>query len=115
MRISDWSSDVCSSDLSSSDQALFASARQRWQTSVGALQDAMRVQAGVVGNIETNRTQMAALVGSSQSATGALQATPAGHQLLALQAQQLSDLTAAVAAQGRAQKDRKSTRLNSSP
>lgn len=88
---------------SSSDQALFASARQRWQTSVGALQDAMRVQAGVVGNIETNRTQMAALVGSSQSATGALQATQAGNQLLALQAQQLSDLTAAVAAQGRAQ------------
>ncbi|MBX9814009.1 MAG: P-type conjugative transfer protein TrbJ [Sphingomonas sp.] len=88
---------------SSSDQALFASARQRWQTSVGALQDAMRVQAGVVGNIETNRTQMAALLGSSQSATGALQATQAGNQLLALQAQQLSDLTAAVAAQGRAQ------------
>src|SRR3546814_16166157 len=46
---------------------------------------------------------MAALVGSSQSATGALQATQAGNQLLALQAQQLSDLTAAVAAQGRAQ------------
>lgn len=88
---------------SSSDQALFASARQRWETSVKALQDAMRVQAGVVGNLDTNRAQMSALVGASQSATGALQAAQAGNQLLALQAQQLADLTAAVAAQGRAQ------------
>ena len=40
---------------------------------------------------------------ASQSATGALQAAQAGNQLLALQAQQLADLTAAVAAQGRAQ------------
>ena len=63
----------------------------------------MRVQATVVGNIDTNRTQMSALVGASQSATGALQATQAGNQLLALQAQQLADLTAVVAANGRAQ------------
>lgn len=81
---------------------MIAAARERWQISVGALQDAMRVQAGVVGNIDTNRVQMSALIGSSQSATGALQAAQAGNQLLALQAQQLADLTAAVAAQGRA-------------
>ena len=82
---------------------LVAGARARWRQSVDALQDALRVQAGVVGNIETNRTEMAALVGSSQSAQGALQAAQAGNQILALQAQQLSDLTAVVAAQGRAQ------------
>ena len=41
----------------------------------------MRVQAGVVGNLDTNRTQMSALVTSSQGATGALQATQAGNQL----------------------------------
>jgi type IV secretion system protein TrbJ len=81
---------------------MIAGARERWQTSVAALQDALRVQAGVVGNIDTNRAQMSALIGSSQSATGALQAAQAGNQLLALQAQQLADLTAAVAAQGRA-------------
>ena len=86
-----------------SDQAMFASARDRWQTSASALQDAMRVQAGVVGNLETNRAQMSALIGSSQGATGALQATQAGNQLLALQAQQLADLTATVVAQARAQ------------
>ncbi|HZF43792.1 MAG TPA: P-type conjugative transfer protein TrbJ [Sphingomonadaceae bacterium] len=86
-----------------SNEAMLRNARERWATSVGALQDALRVQAGVVGNIDTNRAEMQALVTSSQSATGALQATQAGNQLLALQAQQLADLTAAVAAQGRAQ------------
>ena len=83
--------------------ALVADAMSRWQNTVGGLRDAMRVQAGVVGNIDTNRTQMSALVGQSQGATGALQATQAGNQLLALQAQQLADLTAVVAANGRAQ------------
>ncbi|WP_431521790.1 hypothetical protein, partial [Escherichia coli] len=36
--------------MSASDQALVAQARERWQNTVGGLQDAMRVQAGVVGN-----------------------------------------------------------------
>jgi len=91
-----------SASLSASDQQLIADARTRWQNTVGGLQDAMRVQAGVVGNIDTNRMEMSALVGQSQGATGALQATQAGNQILALQAQQLADLTAVVAADGRA-------------
>lgn len=89
--------------LSAPDQQLIADARSRWHNTVGGLQDAMRVQAGVVGNIDTNRAQMSALIGQSQGATGALQATQAGNQLLALQAQQLADLTAVIAANGRAQ------------
>jgi P-type conjugative transfer protein TrbJ len=89
--------------MSASDQQLVADARSRWQNTVGGLQDAMKVQATVVGNIDTNRTEMSRLVGASQGATGALQATQAGNQLLALQAQQLADLTAVVAANGRAQ------------
>lgn len=88
--------------LSASDQQLVADARSRWQNTVGGLQDALRVQAGVVGNIDTNRTQMSALVGQSQGATGALQATQAGNQLLALQSLQLSDLVAVISADGRA-------------
>ncbi|PZV36401.1 P-type conjugative transfer protein TrbJ [Mesorhizobium kowhaii] len=92
-----------SAALSDSDQELIAGARERWQNTVDGLQDAMRVQAGVVGNIDTNRTQMSALIGQSQGATGALQAAQAGNQLLGLQAQQLADLTAVVAANGRAQ------------
>lgn len=89
-------------DLSMTDRQLVDQARDRWGNTVGALQDAMRVQAGVVGNIDAQRTEMSALVGQSQNAVGALQATQAGNQLLALQAQQLADLTAMLAANGRA-------------
>ena len=60
-------------------------------------------QMPIVGNIDGARTTMDGLVTSSQSATGALQAAQAGNQLLALQSQQLADLTALLAAQGRAQ------------
>jgi P-type conjugative transfer protein TrbJ len=88
---------------SQSDQALIANAQARWANAVAGLQDALKVQATVVGNIDTSRTQMSALVTSSQGATGALQATQAGNQILALQSAQLADLIAAVAAQGRAQ------------
>jgi type IV secretion system protein TrbJ len=92
-----------SASLSASDAQLVTDARSRWQNTLSGLQDSMRVQAGVVGNIDGNRAEMDALVTRSQGAVGALQATQAGNQLLALQAQQLSDLTAVVAANGRAQ------------
>jgi P-type conjugative transfer protein TrbJ len=87
--------------LSATDAQLVADARDRWQNTVGGLQDAMKVQTGVVGNIDANRAEMAALVGQSQNAVGALQATQAGNQILALQSQQLSDLIAMLAANGR--------------
>ena len=88
---------------SQSSQVLISNAQSRWQNSYSATQDALRVQAGIVGNLDTNRIQTSALVTSSQGASGALQATQAGNQILALNAQQLADLTAAVAAQGRVQ------------
>lgn len=90
-------------DLSASDQALVAGAEGRWKTSVAAFEDALKVQAGAVANIDGARGAVTSLVTASQSATGALQAAQAGNQLLALQSQQLADLTAVVAAQGRAQ------------
>ncbi|MDW4497894.1 P-type conjugative transfer protein TrbJ [Sulfitobacter sp. D35] len=82
---------------------MIAGAQARWQTSVAGLEDSLKVQAGVVGNIETARAEMGALVAESQAATGALQAAQAGNQLLALQSGQIADLTAAIAAQNRAQ------------
>ncbi len=90
-------------NASLSSLALVGGAETRWRNAVGGLEDALKVQAGVVGNFGTNQTQMSALIGVSQSAAGALQATQAGNQLLALQSQQLADLTATVAAEGRAQ------------
>jgi P-type conjugative transfer protein TrbJ len=89
--------------LSGSHAAMVANADARWSDSVGAFEDAMKVQAGVVGNLGVTRQSIGTLVSASQSATGALQAAQAGNQLLALQSQQLADLTAALAAQGRAQ------------
>src|SRR6266498_3744241 len=77
--------------------------RRTWLNSLAAYQDAMRVQAGAVGNLDTTRTETDALVSSSQSAVGALQAVQAGNQLVALQTRQLADLTAVIAAQSRAQ------------
>ncbi len=88
--------------LSTSSQQLIADAQTRWQNALAAFQDAMRVQAGAVQNLDSTRTQIDALVSSSQSATGALQATQSGNQLVALQTKQLADLTAVVAAAGRA-------------
>jgi len=89
--------------MSATDRALVDNARARWEDTVAGFEDALKVQAGVVGNIEGSRNAMERIVGSSQSASGALQAAQAGNQLLALQARQLADLTAVVAAQGRAQ------------
>ena len=61
------------------------------------------VQAGVVQNLDSTRTQISALISSSQSASGALQAAQSGNQLVALQTTQLADLTAVMAAIARAQ------------
>lgn len=89
--------------LSGPQAAMVANAEARWNDSVGAFQDAMKVQAGVVGNMDGARRSIGTLVTASQSAAGALQAAQVGNQLLALQSQQLGDLAAAIAAQGRAE------------
>ena len=90
-------------DLSGSQRVMVQGAEERWRGSVAAFEDALKVQAGAVSNIEGARTAVQSLVTASQSSTGALQAAQAGNQLLALQAQQLADLTATVASLGRAQ------------
>ena len=81
---------------------LVENAEERWQDAVGGFQDALRTQATVVGNIADTCAQLGTLVGASQDAVGALQAAQAGNQLIALQTRQIADLTALVAAQGRA-------------
>ena len=90
-------------NVSASSASLIDGARQRWQNSLAALQDAMRVQAGIVQSIDTAQSEAGTLLSSSQSAVGALQASQAGNQLLALQSKQLADVTALLASQGRAQ------------
>ncbi|MBE1529854.1 P-type conjugative transfer protein TrbJ [Sphingopyxis sp. OAS728] len=89
--------------LTGSAADMVANAEARWKDSVGAFEDAMKVQAGIVSNMGGTRTSISAIVGASQSATGALQAAQAGNQLLAIQSQQITDLAAVMSAQGRAQ------------
>ena len=88
---------------STSSLQLLAGAQVRWQNSLSGFQDAMRVQAGVVQNLSATRSQINALVSSSQSASGALQAAQSGNQLIGLQTTQLADLTAVMSAIARAQ------------
>ena len=88
---------------STSSARLLADAQARWQNSLAGFQDTMRVQAGVVGNLDRTRSEIDTLVSSSQSATGALQAAQSGNQLIALQSNQLADLTAVMASIARAQ------------
>ncbi|HQV03502.1 MULTISPECIES: P-type conjugative transfer protein TrbJ [unclassified Novosphingobium] len=89
--------------LTGSQREMVQGAEERWKNSVAAFEDALKVQAGAVSNIEGARSAVQTIVTASQSATGALQAAQAGNQLLAIQSQQLADLTATVAALGRAQ------------
>jgi type IV secretion system protein TrbJ len=86
-----------------SSQQLLADAQSRWQNARAGFQDTMRVQAGVVQNLDSTRTQIDALVTASQGATGALQAAQSGNQLVAIQTKQLADLTAVMASIARAQ------------
>ena len=86
-----------------SSQQLLAAAQARWKNALTGFQDAMRVQAGAVANLSNTSAQISALVASSQSASGALQAAQSGNQLVALQTTQLSNLTAIMASIARAQ------------
>jgi P-type conjugative transfer protein TrbJ len=89
------------SSTTTSDQ-LESDAQSRWENARAGYQDAMNVQAGVVQNLAATHAQVDALVSSSQGAEGALQASQAGNQLLAIQSGQLADITSLLAAQGRA-------------
>jgi len=82
---------------------LAARADARWDAAVAGLQDALKLQAGIVGGFGDSASQMSQLVDASQDAIGGLQAAQAGNQLLALQSQQLAQLLALTAAQGRAE------------
>ncbi len=98
---------------STSSTQMLADARTRWQNARAGYQDSMNVQAGVVQNLQNAQTQISALVSSSQSASGALQATQSGNQIMGLAAQQLADLTGVIAAMARAQSLDNAGRLES--
>src|SRR3546814_10522837 len=97
MRISDWSSDVCSSDL------------QRLDNEMAAFRQTMQVQSGIVENVRDDAQTLAAIVAKSQGAEGSLQAQQATNQLLALATKQQFQLQNMMVAQFRTESlDRKS-------
>jgi P-type conjugative transfer protein TrbJ len=63
-------------------------AQTRWQTSVRALQTATQMQSQAAQNLLSDQSVLSSLVTQSQGAVGALQASQATNQLLALIARQ---------------------------
>ncbi len=86
-----------------SDQHMIDGVRHRWQDSLSTFQHALTTGAGAVQNLPGTQAETSSLLASSQSSVGILQATQAGNQLFAVQARELADLAALLAAQGRAQ------------
>jgi P-type conjugative transfer protein TrbJ len=71
-----------------SSERMAQEARERWKQGLDGLHTSMRVQAQVTQNLAQDERVLAELVQQSQAAGGALQATQATNQLLALQAKQ---------------------------
>ena len=63
-------------------------AQTRWTYSLAALQTSMRLQAQAVQNAASDQSTLSSLVSQSQSAGGALQASQATNQLIALETRQ---------------------------
>ncbi|MDO9625560.1 MAG: P-type conjugative transfer protein TrbJ [Pseudomonas sp.] len=71
-----------------SDERIAQDTHARWKQGLDGLHTAMRMQAQVAQNLAQDESVLADLVNRSQSASGALQASQATNQLLALQAKQ---------------------------
>ncbi|WP_440531313.1 P-type conjugative transfer protein TrbJ [Sphingobium abikonense] len=79
------------------------SARMRMDTARAAFEQTITVQAKVVENIASDQAALTGIVARSQSAEGALQASQATNQLLALVAKQQFQIQTLMAAQYRAE------------
>lgn len=89
------------SAATSHDQ-LNADHRARWVNSREALATAMEMHAQVRQNFQADESVLSDLIAGSQGAVGALQATQAGNQMLALQIRQLMQAQQLQIAEGRA-------------
>ena len=87
--------------LSTNDRVI--AARQRLDTAMAAYRQTMTVQAQVAENVSADAQALNAIVAKSQGAEGALQASQATNQLLALTAKQQFQIQNLLAAQYRAE------------
>ncbi len=81
----------------------YQNAQNRWQTSLQAYNQSVQTQSRVVTDIATDQQNLSQAVTASQGAVGILQASQATNQLIALQAKQIAELQAMLAAHERAQ------------
>jgi P-type conjugative transfer protein TrbJ len=73
---------------STSANQMASDAQTRWTYSLAALQTSMRLQAQAAQNAASDQSTLSSLVSQSQSAGGALQASQATNQLIALETRQ---------------------------
>ncbi|WP_169054442.1 P-type conjugative transfer protein TrbJ [Nitratireductor sp. XY-223] len=78
-------------------------ARERWQSAMDAFRLTMRVQSQIVENVRADEALLAEFVGHSQGAVGALQASQAANQLIALSTKQQMQIQTMMAAHYRAE------------
>lgn len=88
--------------LGTSGATLEADAQTRWQNSMSAFQDTLKVQSQVVQNVQADTTTLTKLTDQSQSATGNLAVSQATNQLIALSTKQQLQIQSLMAAQYRA-------------
>lgn len=90
-----------------------ADARSRLDTAMAAFRQTMGIQAQVVENVQADAGTLGSIVAKSQGAEGALQATQATNQLLALSAKQQFQIQNLMAAQYRAEAIDRASRAQS--
>lgn len=88
--------------LSTTNAQLASDAHQRWQDSMSAFQDTLRVQAQVAQNVQSDSATLSTVTTASENAVGNLQAAQATNQLLALSVKQQLQIQNLMAAQNRA-------------
>jgi P-type conjugative transfer protein TrbJ len=81
---------------------LAGDAQQRWQNSMSAFQDTLKVQSQVVQNVQADTATLTNLTNQSQNATGNLAVSQATNQLIALSTKQQLQIQSLMAAQYRA-------------
>jgi len=90
-------------DTPPSTNDLARAARERWQDAMSAFRETMRVQSQIVENVRGDQQLLGDLVNQSQGAVGALQASQAMNQLVALSTKQQMQIQNLMAAHYRAE------------
>ncbi|MDG4881987.1 P-type conjugative transfer protein TrbJ [Mesorhizobium sp. WSM4884] len=80
-----------------------SAARERWQSAMQAFRQTMAVQSQIVENVRGDGDLLADLVNRSQGAAGALEASQATNQLIALSTKQQMQIQTLLATQFRAE------------